>query len=186
MMETNLRGGVGAGIDGGVLYQISLRYGLICTSISVPFTYLGLIILPTLAPKTSDYPSIGTFFVPLAVILVLVWTFAVPVIVSVFLLMTGRKVRNGDASATTKFIQAYKLMQVGGVLSLMPFFVLGIPAGFIWSVFTAIGMTSPSNASSTGGVLFGVGILSVIYYWVFFRIENAKGRLVVAQSDNPD
>jgi hypothetical protein len=164
--------------DRDAVFRCALRYGLLGVLISVPLAAIGFLHLGIPGPERlrlmaeidpgMNAPHIASNMLSHAMHLLGLWTFAVPVVVSILLLRSAGLARVSDLRAPIWFSRAYRLMYFGGIVSWLP---LVLPVSIIFSI-----RTSGGTAKDLPFVL-AVSSLPFLYYVVLWRIRRVYGRL---------
>ena len=168
--------------DRDAVFRCALRYGLLGILISVPLAAIGIVFLGVPGPERlrlmaeidpgMNAPHIASNMFSHAMHLLGLWTFAVPVVVSILLLRSAGLARVSDLRAPIWFSHAYRLMCFGGIVSWLP---LVLPVSIVFAIRTS-GGTAKDLAFHLSMVL-ALSFLPFLYYVVLWRIRRIYRQL---------
>ena len=149
------------------------RYGFVLVGLSVPFLCAAALVLGAIVfamPGRSEFGTIQA----LAVSGFLFWTFLVPLVAGIRLMRAGRS----GAAGNSHFLHAYRLMRLGSIFSLMPFFAVVGGLGSIWLAAISIaGRGYGNTADYVMGAGFALSALAIVFYVLFFSLRRMKRQM---------
>ena len=150
-----------------------MRYGLILVSLSVPFLCAAALVLGTIVVAIPGRSEFGTIQALVASGF-LFWTFLVPLVAGIRLMRAGQSAEAGNIN----ILHAYRLMRLGSIFSLMPFFAVVAGLGTVWLAALSLAGQGYGNAADyVIGTGFVLAALSIGYYVLLLKLWRLKRQL---------
>jgi hypothetical protein len=150
-----------------------MRYGLILVSLSVPFLCAATLALGTIVVAIPGRSEFGTIQA-LVVSGFLFWTFLVPLVVGIQLIRAAQSAETENIN----LLHAYRLMRLGSIFSLMPFFAVVAGPVSVWLAVLSLAGKGYGNAAD---YVIGTGLvlaaLSIGYYVLLRKLRRLRRHL---------